>query len=108
MGSRLQEYFLLTSINLTIYIYCSVKKGNQNTFAIALTLHSLHYFTYIFILHIYIAPSLYTLFPPSFYCQGFMCNNSLTFSDAFILVSLHCLASSRESASSIKFGEFLD
>jgi hypothetical protein len=53
MGPRFQEH-LLTSVNLTIYIHCSLRKGNQNAFGIALTLYSLHYFTDICVLHIYI------------------------------------------------------
>jgi len=51
MGSRFQKY-LLSSINITIYIYFSVRNGNQNTFAFELTLYSLYYFTSIFVLRI--------------------------------------------------------
>lgn len=35
MASRIQNRFL-TSINLTIYNYYSLRKGNQNTFAFAM------------------------------------------------------------------------
>ena len=52
VGYRFQKC-LLTSIKRTIYIYCSVGKGNQTKFAISRTLYRLHYFTSIFILHIY-------------------------------------------------------
>jgi hypothetical protein len=47
MCSRVQKC-LLNSISFSIYIYCSVRNGNQNTFAFALTLYSLHYFNSIF------------------------------------------------------------
>lgn len=38
MAYRLQK-FLLIPVNLTVYKYCSLRKGHKNTFAFALKYH---------------------------------------------------------------------